>query len=373
MKLAIPGYIRSIDAEFSTQRSAFLDRLTASCLGTFEIAAVYLGIKLGLYHSLAEQGPATSTELSGRTATEERYVREWLEQQTVTGVLRVDDAAAPSAGRRYSLAAAHAEVLLDVDSPNFMGAQPQQMIGVLQPLPALIRAFRQGGGVPYEAYGADCRDGIAASNRVAFINQLGSEWFPSIPELDARLRSDPPARVADVGCGFGVSAISIAKAYPKVHVDAFDLDESSVEQARQNARSQGLSQQITFAVRDASDPGISEKYDLVVAFETIHDMARPVEALAAMRGLAAVGGMVLVVDERVQADFTVDPGDVERMCYGFSLLHCLPAGMVEQPSAGTGTVMRPAILRAYAQQAGFQDIEVLPIENDFWRFYRLLG
>ncbi|MDQ6883638.1 MAG: methyltransferase domain-containing protein [Candidatus Dormibacteraeota bacterium] len=353
--------------------SSLLTRLVASCLGTFDMATMYLGLQLGLYRSLAGDGPATSTELAGRTGTVERYVREWLEQQTVTGVLHVDDPGAGAGARRYTLPAAHAEVLLDADNPNFMGAYPQQMISVLVPLPSLMNAFRNGGGVPYEAYGKDCREGIAAGNRVAFINLLGSEWFPAIPELHARLRATPSARVADVGCGLGWSAISIAKAYPGARVDGLDLDEASVHQARQNARDSGVADRVTFAVRDAADPTLTEKYDLVVAFETIHDMARPVEALRAMRRLAADRGMVLVVDERVNEKFTVDPGDIERLYYGFSVLHCLPAGMAAQPSAATGTVMRPATLRSYAQQAGFRDIEELPIDFDFWRFYRVLG
>ncbi len=362
----------TIDVEpQAVERDVFLNRLAQSCLGMFDIAAMYLGERLGLYRSLAEKGPATSDELAGRTGTNERYVREWLEQQTVTGVLQVDDARGDATNRRYSLPAAHAEVLLDSESLNFMGSYPQQMISVVQPVSALIRAFRQGGGVPYEAYGDDCRDGIAAGNRVAFINLLGSQWFPAIPELDSRLRSDPPARVADVGCGFGWSAISIARAYPRVKVDAFDLDESSIQAARRNAGAAGLGERITFEVRDAADPHLRQQYDLVTAFETIHDMARPIEALAAMRGLVRDGGIVVVVDENVKDTFTVDPGDIERLYYGWSVLHCLPAGMASQPSAATGTVMRPATLRGYAQQAGFRDIEILPISHDFWRFYRL--
>ena len=362
----------TIDVEpQAAELDAFLNRLMQSSLGTFDMATMYLGERLGLYASLAKHGPSTSAELAARTGTNERYVREWLEQQAVTSVLEVDTAAADGASRRYSLPAGHAQVLLDSDSLNFMGSYPQQMISAVQPIATLMQAFRQGGGVPYEAYGADCRDGIAAGNRVAFINLLGSQWFPAIPELDARLRSDPPARVADVGCGLGWSTISIAKAYPKVRVDAFDLDQSSIEAARRNATEAGVGERINFEVRDAADPKLRKQYDLVTAFETLHDMARPVEALAAMRALATEGGMVLVVDENVRDSFTVDPGDIERLYYGFSVLHCLPAGMASQPSAATGTVMRPAVLRGYAQKAGFRDIEILPIAHDFWRFYRL--
>jgi 2-polyprenyl-3-methyl-5-hydroxy-6-metoxy-1,4-benzoquinol methylase len=353
-------------------RDAFLNRLTQSCLGFFDIATMYLGERLGLYRALASDGAATPAELAARTGTNERYVREWLEQQAVTGVLHVDDARADDATRRYSLPAAQAEVLLDADSLNFMGSYPRQMLGCVQPIAALMSAFREGGGVPYEAYGADCRDGIAAGNRVAFINLLGSQWFPAIPALDARLRSDPPARVADIGCGYGWSTISIARAYPKVRIDAFDLDPSSIEAARRNARESGVGERIAFEVRDATTTTAPHQYDLVTAFETIHDMAEPVKALAAMRNLVIDGGTVLVVDENTQDEFTLDPGDLERMYYGFSVLHCLPASMIGQTPAGTGTVMRPSKLRDYAQQAGFRDSEVLPIVHDFWRFYRLV-
>jgi 2-polyprenyl-3-methyl-5-hydroxy-6-metoxy-1,4-benzoquinol methylase len=353
-------------------RDAFVEKMFQACLGVFDVAGAYLGLQLGLYRSLADDGPATARELATRTRSYERYVREWLEQQVVTGVLAVDDATVEAALRRYSLPEAHEEVLLNPDALAFMGPYPGQVIASLVPLPALMRAFREGGGVPYEVFGADCRDGIAAGNRVSFINLLGSQWFPAIPALDARLRADPPARVADIGCGYGWSSISIARAYPKVRVDGFDLDASSIDAARRHARDADLSEQVTFELRDAAELPPSHDYDLVVAFETIHDMSDPVRALGAMRGLVATSGTALVADERVGEEFSTDPGDIERLYYGFSLLHCLPAGMAQQPSVGTGTVMRPAMLRGYVRKAGFRDIEILPIEHDFWRFYRLV-
>jgi len=91
-----------------------------------------------------------------------------------------------------------------------------------------------------------------------------------------------------------------------------------------------------------------------------------------MRGLVKDDGIVIVVDERTAEEFTAPGDDAERMLYGFSLLHCLPVGMAEQPSIGTGTVMRPATSRRYAQEAGFRDIKILPVENESWRFYRLI-
>jgi 2-polyprenyl-3-methyl-5-hydroxy-6-metoxy-1,4-benzoquinol methylase len=126
-------------------------------------------------------------------------------------------------------------------------------------------------------------------------------------------------------------------------------------------------------VRDAADPELAEKYDLVTVFEAIHDLAKPVEALRAIRGLLAPEGVALVADERVADEFTAPGDEVERVMYGWSVLHCLPVGRVEQPSAETGTVMRVSTFTRYATEAGFERVEVVPIEHDFWRFYRLEG
>jgi 2-polyprenyl-3-methyl-5-hydroxy-6-metoxy-1,4-benzoquinol methylase len=358
--------------EESERRDAFLNRVLQSCLGSFDIATMYLGLRLGLYQSLAADGPATSTQLAQRSGTTERYVREWLEQQTVSGLLQVGNPSDDAEARRYSLPPAHAEVLLDRNSLNFLGPYPAQMVSGIQALPALMTAFRNGGGVPYEAYGADCREGIAEGNRAQFVNLLGSKWFAAIPELERRLRSEPAAEVADIGCGLGWSSISIARAYPLARIHAIDLDQASIESARRNAQEAGVGDQIHFEIRNAAEVAGQGKYDLVTAFETIHDMSRPVDALAAMRRLVKAGGFVLIADEKVGETFSVDPGDIERLYYGFSVLHCLPAGMAEQPSAGTGTVMRPATLRRYAKAAGFRDVEILPVEHEYWRFYRLV-
>jgi len=137
---------------------------------------------------------------------------------------------------------------------------------------------------------------------------MGSEWLPAVPNVDARLQADPPARVADVGCGVGWSSIAIAKAYPKVRVDGFDLDEESVAEARVNAEAEGLAHRVSFGVQDTADPQLSGRYDLAMAIDCIHDMSRPVEALRAMRSLVSEEGTVIVVEARVAESF-VAPGD----------------------------------------------------------------
>jgi SAM-dependent methyltransferase len=345
-------------------------RIISSTTAMFDLYGIYLGDRLGLYRALAEHGRATSAELASRTGCTERYVREWLEHQAVTGFLTVDESADASQ-RRYTLPATHAEVLADIDNGNFVAPLAQLAAGAASIMPQVVEAYRSGNGVPYAGYGIDLREGQAAINRVAFLQSLPQEWLPAIPELDARLRADPPARVADLGCGAGWSCIGIAFGYPKVLVDGFDLDPASVDLAKANVAASDIADRVAVQLRDAGDPSLSGQYDLVTIFEALHDMGRPVDALRVARGMLASGGTVLVADERVAEAFAAPGDEIERLMYGWSVLHCLPAGLADEPSVGTGTVLRPAAVEAMAREAGFSRVDVLPIDNLFFRFYRL--
>ncbi|MEJ7837894.1 MAG: methyltransferase domain-containing protein [Thermomicrobiales bacterium] len=348
-----------------------VERLFTATLGAMDLFSVYLGDRLGYYRALADQGPATSTELAQRSGTAERYAREWLEQQAATNILTCANPEAEATERRFQLPDGYDAVLTDPTSLTTMVPAAQLFAGCVKPLPQILEAYRTGNGVPYEDYGADTHDGIAAFNRPAFVHLLTHEWLPAITDVHARLQTDPPARVADIGMGQGWSSITIAKGYPNVLVDGFDLDEVSVTAARANAEAAGIQDRVAFHCRDAGDSDLAGHYDLAIAIECIHDMANPVAALASMRRLIGENGAVVVVDEKVEDRFTAPGDDVERLMYGFSILHCLPVGMAEQPSVGTGTVIRESTMRRYAEEAGFRATEVLPIEYDFFRFYRL--
>lgn len=356
-------------ASDAAERDAFADRLIRAATTTFDVFAIYLGDQLGFYEALAA-GPLTGGALAARTGTHPRYAREWLEQQVVAGIVEVDDPTAQPALRHFSLPPAHAEVLADRDSLNYLAPLAQLVAGVVGPLRDVVAAYRTGGGIPFERYGRDALEGQARMNRAAFLQQLGQEWLPAVPGLRDRLEASA-SRVADLGCGAGWSSIGVARCYPNVQVDGFDLDQPSIEAARINAREAGLEGRVRFDSRDASEPGLAGQYDLVMACEAVHDMADPVGALQTMRRLVKPDGVVFVIDERVADRFEPEPGGYEGLMYGFSVLHCLPSGMCGHHPAGTGTVMRTDTLRSYAQAAGFGDVEVLPIEHPLFRFYRL--
>ena len=201
--------------ETELARDTLSERLMQSTRGMFDIATTYLGDRLGLYCALDTLGPCTPADLARHAGVDERYLREWLEQQTVIGTLVVDDASAAAAERRYCLPAGHAEVLVQEDSLNYLAPLVQLMVGTIQPLPAILKAFRSGDGVPFAEYGADMREGQSGLNRAAFLQLLGRKWLPAMPDVHARLQAHPPARVAEIGCGAGWASIGIALAYPR--------------------------------------------------------------------------------------------------------------------------------------------------------------
>ena len=105
--------------------------------------------------------------------------------------------------------------------------------------------------------------------------------------------------------------------------------------------------------------------------EGLHDISRPVDALRVARGMLTEPGCVIVADELVEDEFTAPASIQEQYHYGWSVVACLPGVMGDPDTAGTGAVMRPATLRRYAQEAGFRDLEVLPVKAEMLRFYRL--
>lgn len=351
----------------TTSRELYV-RIREAQVAVLDLISVQLGRRLGLYAAMtADQ--ITPAELAERTGLNQRMVREWLEQQSVTGFVELLDSSGDPDEWRYRLPDATREAFIDSGSLDFAAPMVDDVLRVPSRIDDLEGAFRTGTGLhqPYHWV-----DGRPDGSRTLYLELLGTEWFPSVPDLHKRLSSAPPARIADIGVGSGWSSIAMAQTYPDVRVDGYDLDEIAIGYAEQHARAAGLSDRVTFLAGDVTKFDTSGRYDLVTIFEALHDLSQPVPVLAQLRATLAEGGSVIVADERVP-DEIVAPGDVlQRMHHGWSVLNCLPAAMTDPDAAGTGAVMRLGILRRYAEQAGYTTVEVLPIEHDELRFYRLL-
>jgi hypothetical protein len=269
----------SMPASTPVSPDKIVERVVDSLVKTLELFCLYFGDQLGFYAALHEGGAATSAELATRAGTHERYTWEWLEQQATAGFLTCENSEEGAQDRRYALPPEYSPLFVDRDSLSTVPPMAQIATGTVGPVHQLLAAFRTGTGVPFADYGHDLHAEQAGMTRPLFVNQLAQEWIPAMPEIDARLRADPPARIPAIGMGQGWSSIALARGYPKVQVDGFDLDAASVQAATEHARAAGVADRVTFQVRDAGDPDLAGQYDLALAVECIHDMSDPVSVL----------------------------------------------------------------------------------------------
>jgi 2-polyprenyl-3-methyl-5-hydroxy-6-metoxy-1,4-benzoquinol methylase len=342
-------------------------RLADATTGALELFAVHIGAALGLYEALDRHGPLTPAELATQAGIHERYAREWLEQQAVAGFLsHIGDGDAGT--RQFALPAAHHGALVDAVDGDHVAPFASMVVGVAGVLDEVVDAYRTGRGVPYSHYGPHFRHGQGAINRPAFSTDLVKCWLPAVVGVTERLAAG--GRLADIGTGVGWSAIAVKSAWPTAEVIGLDIDEASIADARRNAERADAGVRFELTDPASGDLGVGS-VDVVLILEALHDMARPVDVLAAARSSLRPGGIVVVADEAVAKAFTAPGDDLERMMYGWSVTHCLPASMAEQPSAALGTALRPDTVAELAASAGFAKCEVVDVDAGFFRIYRI--
>lgn len=347
------------------------ERLFEATIGTLELYSAHLGTRLGLYEALDRHGPLSAPELAERAGIAPRYAREWLEQQAVAGFLAVHPQGPDGPDtRRYLLPPAHRAALLDPIDGDHLAPFTGLVVGIAGVLDRVADAYRSGGGVSFADFGDGFRHGQGGINRPAFTTDLVKSWIPAVPGLAEALAGG--ARVVDLGTGLGWSAIAVKAAWPAARVVGIDMDAASVEEARAHAAGAGVD--VTFVHTTdprGGDVGADGPVDVVFVMEALHDMAHPTDVLRSVADALAPGGVVVVVDEAVADAFTA-PGDLlERMMYGWSVTHCLPAGMTEDDGHPTGTVLRPSTLAALAADAGLGTCEAIDVDAGFFRVYRL--
>lgn len=341
-----------------------LERLTEGALGGLDVLAAAIGDRLGFYRAL-DGAPMTADQLATLTGAAPRYTREWLEQQAMAGLVEPDGAA-------FRLAPGVADVLARPGTLLFAAPFMRQVAAAAAFWAHVADAVAQGHGFPWSEFGADMYQSQADSNEAMFRLLLADTWLPAaLPEVHARLDSGDALAVAEIGCGGGWASIAVADRFPAARVHGYDVDAPTVDLARRNVATAGLADRVEVRHHDVGSRVPEERYDLVMAFECIHDMPAPVDVLRGMRRMLGPGGRVLVADMAGAETFVPDGDPLQRLLYGFSILVCLPDAMSGNPEGATGTVMRPTTMDRYAREAGFTAAVPLGVEHDLWRFYEL--
>src|SRR6476660_8726575 len=326
--------------------------------------SLYIGHKLDLFNFLREAGPITTSELAGKTNYSKRYLQEWLDCMFVNGYIEYE----PSTNK-FSISKEHAIVFCDRDNSAYTIPFVYWIPSLSLVLNKLLEVFKSGKGIPYSYYGKDLLFAQGEGNRPMFVNDI-AKWISSIPNISNKLEFNG-GRVLEVGCGDGWASISLAKNLPLIKIDAIDADSSSIINASVNVKKEGLQKRISLYLASIEKADIKEKYDLIMTFESIHDMAYPVEALRKMKEMVSKDGVVLVADVKMDDKLQNKNSFAGRLYYNFSILLCLPQSLEYPGSKGTGAAMTPSTFLQYANDAGFSKIDRLPIEHFIWDFYLL--
>jgi SAM-dependent methyltransferase len=328
---------------------AFGDRLLDVLTGGMLTMLIGIGHRTGLFEAAA-RGPATSAELAERAGLHERYVREWLGAMVTGGIMEYDPA-----GGRHTLPAAHAALLTGATSRN-IGPAASSLRTLGSVLPQVERCFTDGGGVPIAEYAAVSAGGLGETWRYIYDEHLVDGFLGPVPGLLDRLRAG--ARVLDLGCGTGHAVNLMAREFPRSTFDGLDIATDAIADAEAERAALGLPN-AAFAVADAAALAPDRPYDVITAFDAIHDQAAPDVVLSRIRDALAPGGVFVMIDTKFATRLEDNAGNpYAPLSYGISLLFCVPTSIATGGS-GLGALWGQERAREMLAGAGFTDVRVL--------------
>ncbi len=323
----------------------FIGKAVTDLGAALHAGLVVIGEKHGLFKAMADSKPVSSAELAKRTATAERYVREWLSAMAAGGYVTYD-----AKTKKFTLPEEQAFVLTNEDGPAYFPGAFQLVTAVLRDEPKIAEIFRTGKGMGWHEHDVGLFHGTERFFRPSYVAHLVTEWIPALEGVEAKLKAG--ARVADVGCGHGSSTLLMGKAYPKSTFTGFDYHEPSVTWARKLAKDQGLEKRVSFEVAPAkSFPG--KDYDLVACFDCLHDMGDPVGASKHVLQSLKKDGTWLIVEPFAGDNLEQNLNPVGRLFYGASTMVCTPASLSQEVGLGLGAQAGEARLKEVVTAGGF--------------------
>lgn len=345
--MGVPVAVPAVD---TTKLNEFMGRAVGDMGAAMHAVLVLIGDRLGLYRAMGDSQPVTPEELATRTATAERYVREWLNANAASGYVVYE-----TKKGTYTLPPEQALALAVENSPAFLPGAFQIISSVFHDADKIEAAFRSGAGVGWHEHHHDLFHGTERFFRPAYSAYLISSWIPALEGVEAKLKAG--GKVADVGCGLGASTILMAKAFPKSEFFGFDYHEGSIELARKAAQVEGVGERVHFAVAAAKGyPG--KEYDFVSFFDCLHDMGDPAGAAAYVRSTMKGDGSWMIVEPFAADSAEGNHNPVGRVFYSASTMLCVPASISQEVGAALGA------------QAGEKRIGEVVRAGGFTRFRR---
>lgn len=294
--------------------------------GAFSVPLVQIGEKLGLYQALQDSGPCTVQSLAQKTGLAERYLEEWLSAQAASNYISFD-----SDTETFSMTEEQAFIFASKDSPFYLAPAFGAAAVFQQNEPQVREAFKTGNGISWADQSKCLSCAVAQFFRPGYQNHLVQAWLPAIDGMAEKLEKG--ARVADVGCGHGITTTLMAQAFPNSEFIGLDFHEGSIREARIHADSHGLSN-LKFKVSKAKElPG---KYDLVSIFDCLHDMGDPVGNMKHIRRSLKAGGACMIVEPMAGNSLTDNLNPVGRLYYSASTMVCVPTSLAQEEGSALG-------------------------------------
>ena len=325
--------------------NAFLGQAVSDMGASLHSVLILIGDKLGLYRAMRDGAPVSAKELSERTGTTQRYVREWLNANAASKYVDYD-----GASDTYSMTPEQAFALAEDDTALDLPGFYYMLASCMKDEEKLTEIFRTGEGFGWHEHEKGLFVGCERFFRPTYLAHLLSEWIPALDGVEAKLHSG--ARVADFGCGHGSSTILMAKAFPNSKFFGFDYHPESIRRAREIAEEQQLTDRVSFEVAPAAAfPGTG--YDFIGCFDCLHDMGDPVGAARHVYDALAPQGTWMIVEPMAGDSVASNLNPVGRIFYSASTLCCVPASMSQEVGLGLGAQAGEQQLRQVITAGGF--------------------
>ena len=350
----------STDQLSAERREQFAQKLIATINSAGLSLMISIGHRTGLFDRMAEIDWATSNLIADRAALKERYVREWLGAMVTGGVVEHDPK-----NKTYRLPPEHASWLTRAATPDNMAVMMQWISVLGRVEDRIVETFRDGGGVAYEEFHR-FHEVMREESAQTVVATLLEHILPLVPRLIGRLEAG--IRVLDIGCGAGRALMRMAETFPASQFMGFDLCEDAIEMARKEAGERGL-QNVQFESRDVTKLEQPESFDLITAFDAIHDQADPAAVLQGIHHSLKADGVFLMqdIDSSSQLHKNLEH-PIGTFLYTISCMHCMTVSLA-RGGAGLGTCWGVELARKMLAEAGFRHIDLHRLEHDIFNCY----
>ena len=331
-----------------TKLQEFMVQSAEDMSGSIGAMMIMLGERLGLYKAMANAEPITSDQLATKTNTAERYVREWLASQAAAGYVKYN----PS-DQTFIMPPEQALVLADEESPFYVQGAYQIIRSIFKDEEKFVEIFKTGKGLRWGEHDHDLFEGTAKFFKPNYLGNLVQSWIPSLDGVAHKLRQG--AKVADIGCGYGISTIIMAKEYPNSKFYGYDNHKPSIESAQKLASKEGVNNRVEFRLISANE-NIGKDYDLITFFDCLHDMGDPIDALKFARQSLKPNGTCMIIEPMAHDKLEDNINLMGKISYSVSSIICVPNSLADNGPA-LGAQAGEERTRKIAEESGFSEFK----------------